>query len=55
MSLYLEFYILSPTVFHVRLAVEDSSSFLSMLKFDLCVCCFDALVSRSPSRGPNNF
>ena len=40
--------------FSVGLAVEYSSCFISVLNMDLYVRCFDALMSRSPLRGPNN-
>ena len=36
------------------LAAEYSSCFISVLALDLYVCCFDALLSRSLLRGPNN-
>ena len=35
--------------------VEYSSSFISVMNLDLYVRCFDSLMSRGPSRGPNNF
>ena len=37
------------------LAVEYSSCFISVMNLDVYVRCFDSLVSRGPSRGPNNF
>ena len=36
------------------LAVEYSSCFISVMNLDLYVHRFDSLMSRSPSRGPNN-
>ena len=36
-------------------AVEYSSCFISVMNLDLYVRCFDSLMSRGPSRGPNNF
>ena len=36
-------------------AVEYSSCFNSVMNLDLYVCCFESLMSRGPSRGPNNF
>ena len=36
-------------------AQNKNAVLISKLNFDLYVCCFDALMSRSPSRGPNNF
>ena len=36
------------------LAVEYLSCFISVMNLDLHVHCFDSLMSRSPSRGPNN-
>ena len=35
-------------------AVEYSSCFISVMNLDLYVRCFDSLMSRGPSRGPNN-
>ena len=35
--------------FSVGLAVECTSCFISVLRLDLCVCCFGALINRSPS------
>ena len=32
-----------------------SSCFISVTDLDLSVRCFDSLMSRGPSRGPNNF
>ena len=39
--------------FSVGFTVEYSSCFISVLNFDLSVCCFDAQMSRSLSCGPN--
>ena len=36
------------------LIVEYSSCFISVMNLDLYVHCLDSLMSRSPSRGPNN-
>ena len=36
-------------------AVEYSSCFISVMNLNLYVRCFDSLMSRGPSRGPNNF
>ena len=36
------------------LAVGYSSCFISVLYLNLYVCCFDAEMSRNPSRGPKN-
>ena len=36
-------------------AVEYSSCCISLMNLNLYVRCFDSLMSRSPSRGPNNF
>ena len=36
------------------LAVQYSSCFISVMNLDLYVHCFDSLMSRSPSSGPNN-
>ena len=36
-------------------AVEYSSCFISVMNLDLYVRLFDSLLSRGPSRGPNNF
>ena len=36
-------------------AVEYSSCFISVMNLDLYVRCFDSLMSKDPSRGPNNF
>ena len=33
--------------------VEHSSCFISEINLDLYVCCFDSLMSRGPSCGPN--
>ena len=46
--------LLLPQRFRVGLAVEYSSCFILVLNLDLYVCCFDWVMSRSPSRGPNN-
>ena len=42
------------SAFHSWFAVEYSSCFISVINLDLYVRCFDSLLSRSPSRGPNN-
>ena len=36
-------------------AVEYSSCFISVTNLDLYVRCFDSLMGRGPSRGPNKF
>ena len=36
-------------------AVEYSSCFITLMNLDLYVRFFDSLMSRGPSRGPNNF
>ena len=36
-------------------AVEYWSCFISVINLDLYVGCFDSMMSRGPSRGPNNF
>ena len=41
--------------FQSWLAVEYSSCFTSVMNLDLYARCFDSLMSRGPSRGPNNF
>ena len=41
------------TLNRTRFGVEYSSCFISVLNLDLHVCCFDALMSRSLSCGPN--
>ena len=38
-----------------RFAVEYSFCFISVINLDLYVRCFDSLMNRGPSRGPNNF
>ena len=43
------------SAFQSRFAVEYSSCFISVMNLDLYVCCFDALMSRGSSCGPNNF
>ena len=35
-------------------AVEHSFCFISVMHLDVYVRCFDLLMSRGPSRGPNN-
>ena len=47
--------LLLPQRFNVGLAAKYSSCFSSELNIDLYVCCCGALMSRSPSRGPNSF
>ena len=37
-----------------EISVEYSSCFISVMNLDLYVRCFDSLMSRGPSRGPNN-
>ena len=41
-------------VFRSWFAVENSSCFISVMNLDLYVRCFDSLMSRGPSPGPNN-
>ena len=39
----------------LNIAVEYSSCFISVMNLDIYVRWFDSLMSRGPSRGPNNF
>ena len=41
--------------FQIWFAVEYSSCFISVMNLDLYVRCFDSLMTRCSSRGPNNF